>query len=71
MGKTLTLGLLFGLWYLFNIQFNMRVRGGAGRRGGGFWQLALEGQACLLMHAVLRHPRCSACQVVLPAALRA
>lgn len=23
MGKTLTLGLLFGLWYLFNIQFNI------------------------------------------------
>ena len=22
-GKTLYLGLLFGLWYLFNIQFNM------------------------------------------------
>lgn len=28
MGRTLTLGLLFGLWYLFNIQFNMQVRGG-------------------------------------------
>lgn len=23
LGRTVTLGLLFGLWYLFNIQFNM------------------------------------------------
>jgi hypothetical protein len=23
MGRTLTLALLFGLWYAFNIQFNM------------------------------------------------
>lgn len=23
IGQTLTLGILFGLWYLFNIQFNM------------------------------------------------
>lgn len=23
LGRTVTLGLLFGLWYMFNIQFNM------------------------------------------------
>ncbi len=51
MGKTLTLGLLFGLWYLFNIQFNMRVLGGVGA-GALLGQLATEGRArcCCMQH---------------------
>lgn len=51
MGRTLTLGLLFGLWYLFNIQFNMRVPGGVGA-GALLGQLATEGRAscCCMQH---------------------